>query len=781
MAIFARGSGEPSNGASFQNFKNSLLNSFGDSYKISVIDLSGRVTSSATHEYSAVDVNPTQGFGEFGNVTGAILQADSIGSYAPSVNSGVESLIEYFQESPEVTSCPSTKYVLAGYSQGAQVVGTALADERMEPYLERIIYTAYFGDPKLYTNKDQDNPWLRGTAPIGTNGSLVGRNPYTPKPLKNSTGSWCSINDVVCTSRLPLLFFGNDHSRVYRESGSYDAAAKEIVAKFNKSLEQGSAYKACGVPRQDIVLALDISPSMRTSSGLFKIDDGTKPNYAHMVDRLFDGSCSARVSVVGYGDGSPSRTLLNFTSSKLDVLRVFELLKVNEESPVSTVSANDPLEALGRATSMTWRDGSDKAVLFLSNTSSQTSVYADANKQRVQSLFESLRNRGGISVYAFPNDRSKPDLTYETPTVADYLQPIIKATAGSSRGLPGICAPGGCDYYFFNFNTITAMQSAPKYELATAVSSLRVKAGQPVALNAIDISSGAINDALQNSSVQYDWYLDCNYPSSISISSSQPSANYVFNKAQSCTAALKTSTPLQYCGLGCSETYNREHSEYVAYFNLEVLPADMPPNSVPGKIKNLSKVRYKDRITYKWNPPSNASELGEMAYIIRDKDGNIVAVTKQPTLHIVDLPNKKYGPIINISTASTLSTGEGTSSESVAMKYEGIIDEIKDAQKNTSTTKIDGNVRAANPGNYTPSSGYYLAEASRGSDIMVKNRPNPLLDAGGIPDPQGSSGYTKAKTPAWLQLTIIAVPLSILVAASIRPITRLIISLKKFK
>ena len=43
-------------------------------------------------------------------------------------------------------SCPGTKYVVGGYSQGAMVVSKALGSLNAD----RIIYAATFGDPKIY-------------------------------------------------------------------------------------------------------------------------------------------------------------------------------------------------------------------------------------------------------------------------------------------------------------------------------------------------------------------------------------------------------------------------------------------------------------------------------------------------------------------------------------------------------------------------------------------------------------------------------------------------------
>ncbi len=108
--------------------------------------------------------------------------------------------------------CPSQYTVLGGYSQGAHVVGDAMAlmhTRNQDNLLSRLGHIDLFGDPKfngfkLDTNrlnplqKHTAYPWVRGSANVNEVGSLGPREPYVPDILTARTTSWCDFNDIVC-------------------------------------------------------------------------------------------------------------------------------------------------------------------------------------------------------------------------------------------------------------------------------------------------------------------------------------------------------------------------------------------------------------------------------------------------------------------------------------------------------------------------------------------------------------------------------------------------------
>ena len=73
------------------------------------------------------------------------------GAYKDSVAQGRQELIAY--ASNRVANCPNEVLVLAGWSQGAQVIGEGLRD-MPQSVRNRIAYVALFGDPTLVTGND---------------------------------------------------------------------------------------------------------------------------------------------------------------------------------------------------------------------------------------------------------------------------------------------------------------------------------------------------------------------------------------------------------------------------------------------------------------------------------------------------------------------------------------------------------------------------------------------------------------------------------------------------
>jgi len=107
-------------------------------------------------KYSAIDL-------DFLTVLGAKVSAGNAFAFSESVKQGIAELKNYTEAVS--ASCPQTKFVVAGYSQGAMVITNGLGE--LNP--NRFIYAATFGDPKLYL------PEGRGSYPdacLGKNLSL---------------------------------------------------------------------------------------------------------------------------------------------------------------------------------------------------------------------------------------------------------------------------------------------------------------------------------------------------------------------------------------------------------------------------------------------------------------------------------------------------------------------------------------------------------------------------------------------------------------------------------
>ncbi len=215
--IFARGSGaERWSNDNYETFRDELMAKIGDTARYEFEDL----------DYPAVGI----GVDNLDVLVGAAIGSGDAYEFGESVDSGVEML------KSEVNGiCPETKFVVAGYSQGAMVVSKALPE--LDP--EKIIYAATFGDPKIYL------PEGKGPVPdacLGRNfseyreyvpdcmvykGLLGGYVPYQPEEFSGKVGTWCNTTDIFCSTYLSVTSHVS-----YVSDGLYAAASEKIAEKI---------------------------------------------------------------------------------------------------------------------------------------------------------------------------------------------------------------------------------------------------------------------------------------------------------------------------------------------------------------------------------------------------------------------------------------------------------------------------------------------------------------------------------------------------------------------
>lgn len=216
-------------------------------------------------QYPHVDLKP-------GTVIGAYFSAGSGFRYGKSVDTGVLELSSYLKE--RMTKCKDAAFILAGYSQGAHVIGDAMP-ELSQNMRDRISYIAFFGDPKLnlpeseqwtLANKYREDtdtdtyltcrdkgshclgdhpdacygvnlsPWRHTVDNCGVTarGVLGPRTPYVSDDLKNKTHLWCIDRDIICGSNRSIVGDNSGHTSHYVEHRAIPTAAKEALASVAK-------------------------------------------------------------------------------------------------------------------------------------------------------------------------------------------------------------------------------------------------------------------------------------------------------------------------------------------------------------------------------------------------------------------------------------------------------------------------------------------------------------------------------------------------------------------
>ena len=253
--VFARGSGgELNHDQNYLAFRSAIDEKLSATpLKYEFIDL----------DYPAVGV----GAENLGVTLGAFFGSGEAYEFGESVKSGVKKL-DKIVNGP---SCPNTKYVLGGYSQGAMVISKALPNLNAD----RIIYAATFGDPKIYLPEGQG---LVPTACSGKNlsdyrqyvpdchaykGLLGAYVPYEPEQFVGKLGTWCNKNDIFCSSHFNI----NDHVS-YVADNLYEDASRVIMDKIAQQFEIENHFHS----QHDTAIVIDSTGSMASLINKYKAE-----------------------------------------------------------------------------------------------------------------------------------------------------------------------------------------------------------------------------------------------------------------------------------------------------------------------------------------------------------------------------------------------------------------------------------------------------------------------------------------------------------------------------
>lgn len=237
--VFARGSGASLDNDEYARWQNAI-----ERQSIAVPYQNYQLGSRSIdgHQYPAVDVSDVFN----GNAMGAKSSGGMSNDYGRSVMEGVLELNAYIQNTSR--DCPEMRYVLGGYSQGAQVI-TQTLQYLGSQYRSKVLLAATFGDPKLRLPEGDGlfsvpacdgknlSPWRRIVDNCRTsNGALGGWNPYIPNDMRDKTWTWCYAQDFVCGATInPLNNSGHER---YRGPGmAIDDAANEAGRRISAYLK----------------------------------------------------------------------------------------------------------------------------------------------------------------------------------------------------------------------------------------------------------------------------------------------------------------------------------------------------------------------------------------------------------------------------------------------------------------------------------------------------------------------------------------------------------------
>ena len=271
--VFARGSGaEVGSERDFVPFKQAVDEVFGGSgYSYSFYELGSYPGGWGGYSYPAPGIGIST-LERFNTSLGALLSGGEYNDYGDSVETGaIEALFYSLQIQ---SSCPNTKIVYAGYSQGAQVISRTLQQIGPIDFFAALT----FGDPKLYLPEGRLNYLTMSTAACrgekysdyrayvpdcyAYQGILGGYIPYqSSKEYSGKLKAYCQFHDVICSSSIDFDRMISGHA-TYNEQGTYKRAIQDV---FN--MIEPATYNR---PAQDVAILFDVTGSMGPLLAKFK-------------------------------------------------------------------------------------------------------------------------------------------------------------------------------------------------------------------------------------------------------------------------------------------------------------------------------------------------------------------------------------------------------------------------------------------------------------------------------------------------------------------------------
>ncbi|MBQ9020182.1 cutinase family protein [Candidatus Saccharibacteria bacterium] len=365
-AIFARGSGEPLSSNSYQSFQTHLSQTFSESglqKSLSFYELGSSPQSG--HQYPAIDM------ADFTKLLGAKISGGNSYSYGDSVKEGVSELKAFISNFSH--TCPSTRFILAGYSQGAQVLTIA----KTSLPADKITYLATFGDPKLYlpegiSHDGQRPPACANPSKLSSyrinvpdctviEGILGGVNPYQPSTYQGKLGTWCNLHDFMCGSTFDFSNLMAAHI-AYSTDDSYRHAAQVILnaaKKESSTSSETSTTPASTSTSRDAAIIIDSTGSMSDHIERYKT------HASNLARTILSGG--GRVALYEYRDLSENyqpQKLCDFGCNLEEFQSKLDMIDVDGggDTPESTISA-----AYTALNGLSWAKGATKTLLILTD------------------------------------------------------------------------------------------------------------------------------------------------------------------------------------------------------------------------------------------------------------------------------------------------------------------------------------------------------------------------------------------------------------------------------
>lgn len=346
--MFARGSGTPYGGS--------------DEWRSLISSLYSRVPQTSMSfgayeaNYPAVEITFTVGLG-------ALVSGGDAFNFGESVKTGGKDMVNFYHTT--LASCPNTKFVVMGYSQGARAVAEALP--QIDP--RNVLYVATFGDPNLYLPegatgnppacRGQDLSRYRAYAPnCNTHAGVLGaRKPYELSGYEGKVGIWCENDDLICGSS-NNLFVNAGHLK-YASGRHIDEAVQKAVLIIKKEILGESVTNVVREQAtMDTAILIDTTGSM--SGYIHKY----RAEALRLAQKTF--ATGGRVALYEYGDLEEFKVkqLCDFSCSLDEFVDKLDNIKVGGGGDTKESALNGLLSVMN---TLEWQRGATKSIVLLTD------------------------------------------------------------------------------------------------------------------------------------------------------------------------------------------------------------------------------------------------------------------------------------------------------------------------------------------------------------------------------------------------------------------------------
>lgn len=510
-------------------------------------------------------------------------------TYAQSVQAGQ---VDFENELSTVhAACPSTQFIVTGYSQGAQTLGDAIGDVISPSLRSLIAASAFFGDPRFDAN---DSTSGRSTFDPSYYGLLGPRTLWADGFPGGSVTSYCHDGDPICGLLLRLNLFGStwfvrDLAHIFAVAALHGQPGNPLV-EHQTYVEEHDTEKAA----QDILDALHLPSTAPTSyqpsDTVFVIDstgsmggeiDNVEANVDQLAASIASTSADYRFALVDYKDDpsndSPyqARVDVPFTSSASTFTAGVDSISASGGGDLPESVYDGVMTGLN----LPWRDGVRKTVIVIGDA--QGKDPEPVTGYTLSDVVQKAFSVDPAQIYTVPVGSSWSAQT--------FFQPLSTQTGGQM-----VVSASSSDLVTTLQNVILQAGTAPQAAVTASTS--------PVGTSMVASAAGTTASSGDNV-VSYKWNWGDGTPAgSWDDTTTTPRATHTYSTAGTYTITVEATSASGLSGLATTQ-------------EVITAAATASPASVTGLTGSLSG----NQATLTWQP----SPLAQF-YLVTDTTGNVV-------------------------------------------------------------------------------------------------------------------------------------------------------------